>query len=244
MGLTFGLGSLFSIAACDDSGGDSDTGGNTGTMTTGTGTTGGGALPGTPIPFMDGWAAFDQNTVGIQGAFYTFGDFTDMPPGTSTIMPADFAMAGAEICASGSAGQVMDGADGLPAYSQYWGAAVGFNLSQEVGVDTPLPYDATANNVVGFAFTIGGTNPTPLEGELRFNVKVNGDTNNYCATIPAAGNNEFMLTELYQSCWDRDTSAPTPDPSKLEALHWQYVTKEELTYTFDICITALSTITG
>lgn len=236
-------------AACDDSGSTATTGGaTTGTATTGGATsTTGAAVMGQPIPFSMGWADLANNTYGIQGAFYTFGDTAD--GGGSTIAPdsgaVDFSMYAENVCAAGTAGMVMNGADGMPAFSTYWGAAIGFNLSQEKGVDTALPYNASTNGVVGFAFNVGGTSAIPTGGELRFNVKVNGDTNNYCAKITTPGANSFMLTDLHQSCWDAASATlPTPDPSKLEALHWQYVTNTMASYTFNLCISDLRVLTN
>lgn len=238
MGLSFGLCSLV-LAGCDSSS-DGDTSSPEGPTTTG----GGGELEGTLIPFSDGWVPYDQNPFLIQGAFYTFKDNpedadSDGIVGTSTISPDMFgAGSGTQVCATGSAGAVIDGN-----YDDYWGAAIGLNLKQEVGSDEALPFNATATNppVTGFSFNIAGGNPLPTGGELRFNVKVAGDTNNYCAKILAPGPNSFRLTELLQSCWT--PQQVTPDPSKLEALHWQYVTKEGMSYDFDLCITELRALT-
>jgi hypothetical protein len=132
---------------------------------------------------------------------------------------------------------------GAAAYDDYWGTAVGFNLSQVEGMDEALPYNASMAGVAGFSFTIGGTDPVPAGGELRFNIKVAGDTHNYCAKILASGDSTFMLADLHQDCWlATAASNPTPDATQLEALHWQYVTNTTDTYSFDICVTALRVI--
>jgi hypothetical protein len=236
MGLSFGLGSLL-LAGCDSASEDT---GPTGTTSPTTSTsTGGGVAEGTVIPFADGWVPLQD--FGIQGAFYTFGDFTDGDSngvvGTSTITPESFAGTGAKVCASGMAGVVVD-----KQYSDYWGAAVGLNLSQEENVDTALPYNATMHGVTGFSFTIEGTEVLPADGELRFNVKVAGDTNNYCAEITSSGNVSFRFSELQKSCWEPE--AVFPDATNLEALHWQYVTNDSTGYAFDICITELRALTN
>lgn len=226
------------LAGCDS--GDSGSSGPSGN----TSTTGGGMLEGSPIPFMDGWVPYDQNDFFIQGAFYTFKDNPedadgDSIIGTSTISPDMFgAGSGTQICAQGSAGQVIE-----MNYDDYWGAAIGLNLKQEVGDDAALPFDATMTDppITGFSFNIAGANPLPEGGELRFNIKVANDTNNYCAKITSAGPNSFRFSQLLQSCWAPEQI--TPDPTKLEALHWQYVTKTDKTYEFDICITELRALT-
>jgi len=232
LGLSFGLVSLV-LAGC----GSDDSSSSGGTGTTGSG------LMGEPIAFENGWAPASGNTVGIQGSFYTFRDNEDSDGdtivGASTIDPASFDMAGTQVCATGEAGAVGLDTAGMPAYDDYWGAAIGFNLSQVEGEDAALSYNATMNGVTGFSFMIAGDNPLPEGGELRFNIKMAGDTNNYCRKIPAAGPVSFKITDMWQSCWENSATAPTPDPTKLEALHWQYVTKEGLTYPFAICITEL-----
>lgn len=237
IGLSFGLGVALAATAC---GSDSSSSNSSGL----TSTTGGGE--GTPIPFENGWVPIQE--FGIQGSFYTFKDDMDTNNngivGTSMIMPDSFADGGMQICASGSAGQVMNDDAGQPAYSDYWGTAVGLNLSQEAGNDTAFPYDAAANGVVGFSFTLAGGDPVPAGGELRFNIKVAGDDHNYCQKIKAAGDSTFMINQMWQDCWNMDATAPTPDPTKLEALHWQYVTNVNATYSFDLCITELRVITA
>jgi len=201
---------------------------------------------GEPIAFENGWAPLTGNTVGIQGAFYTFKDDEDSDGdgvvGTSQITPDSFATGGLTICADGSAGMVQDGTDGMPAYDDFWGTAIGFNLSQDEGVDTALPYDASANGVTGFSFMItdgAGGQAIPTGGELRFNIKVAGDTNNYCRKILAVGASSLKLTDMWQSCWENVATAPTPNPANLEALHWQYVTNTTADYSFSICLTEL-----
>jgi len=237
------LGSLV-LAGCD-SGSDEST------SSVGTTTTGGGTLEGEPIPFNNGWAGAADNMFGIQGAFYTFKDDEDSDGdgvvGTSTISPDSFADGGMQVCASGSAGQVMAGTDGMPAYDDYWGTAIGFNLAQEENVDTALSFDAMAAGITGFSFMLvdgAGGSAIPAGGELRFNIKVAGDTNNYCKKIPAAGAVTLKLTDMWQSCWENNATAPTPNPANLEALHWQYVTNTMASYDFSLCVTELRATTN
>jgi len=247
MGLSFGLGCVFGLSGCDDAA--SDGGPTTGTTSPGTSTTGADVpLEGDPVAFADGWADIMGNTHNIQGSFFTFADSAgddadgDGLFGISTIEPATFAGAGATVCAHGIAGQIGKNADNTVAYEDFWGAAIGLNLSQAPDMD-PLAFDAMTNNVAGFSFKIEGSAPIPEGGELRFNIDTADDTNNYCAKIDAPGNNKFMLADLHQSCWDATTlTLPTPDPTQLQALHWQYVTKEDKSYDFDLCITELRVI--
>lgn len=239
--LGIGFGCVLATAACDDSGSDSE-GAPTGSSTSG----GMSNYMTVPIPFENGWAPL--NDVGIQGAFFTYDDNPD--GGTSVITPygggTDFSMAGMnQVCVTGTGAKVELGSDGMPAYGVYWGAGIGFNLSQESGGD-PLSYNATAQTpkVIGFAFDIGGTNPLPSVGsaELRFDVQVAGDTTSYCWPITATGTNEFLFTDIHKECWNKSTTEPTPDPANLQAIRWQYATTDAGSYEFDLCVSNIRAI--
>jgi len=183
-------------------------------------------------PF-NGWVDRCSNDFGIQGALYTFGDEAD--GGAFLIEPDSFASAGDEICVHGTSERVIDGQFGV-----YWGGAIGFNLHQEEGNDTPaLPYDARANGVTGFGFDIS---ELPAGGQLRFNVLVAGEPdNNYCAPINTESNNEFRWDDLRLSCWAPEDE--TPDATKIQAVHWQIVTRESVAYDFDFCLDNLHVLT-
>jgi hypothetical protein len=227
--LTLGLAAL----ACDSSGDGTDKPGD-GTTTDGTSTSGGtSTFEGHPLNPMNGWVARMDNEAGIQGAFYTFNDNED--GGDFVINPATYETAGATICADGTAEAVLN-----MEYAVYWGGAVGFNLNQEEGSDTAMAYDATANGVTGFGFDIS---TLPVGGQLRFNVLVSGEPeNNYCALITATAGNEFRWEDLKLSCWA--AMPTTPDPTKIEAVHWQIVTNENAPYDFNFCVSNITALTN
>jgi hypothetical protein len=76
-----------------------------------------------------GWVAGSTNGLGIQGSFYTYGDFTTTPPGTTAVAFEDLAGSPTSICISGVASQVLTPAGAMePAYAQYWGGGVALNL--------------------------------------------------------------------------------------------------------------------
>jgi hypothetical protein len=181
----------------------------------------------------NGWLAADAegNTVGIQGAFYTFGDVDD--GGDFVIEPASYENAGGTVCAKGTA-EIVQNAE----YDIYWGGAIGFNLNQNEGEDTANPFNAQAAGVTGFGFHIG---PLPVGGQLRFNVVVAGDTNNYCKAITGEQSVMMRWEDLQQSCW---AAMPvTPDPTNIEAIHWQIVTNDANSYEFDFCVEGLVALT-
>ena len=226
--LTLGLAAM----GCDSSGGD-DPEGSGGATSTGTGTTGPSPYTGIAINPMNGWVSRMDNAASIQGAFYTFDDNED--GGTFEINPETYETYGPDICADGMAEQVMN-----MEFSTFWGGAIGFNLNQEEGSDTAMPYDATANGVTGFAFDIG---PLPIGGELRFNVLVAGEPdNNYCKRITAETGmaNEFRWSDLQLNCWAAEPV--NPDATKIEAVHWQIVTNQSAAYPYDFCVSNITAL--
>ena len=195
-------------------------------------TTGGPVV--SPIPFTDGWAPLDANILGIQGAFYVAADSSG---GGNSLIQGDFA--GTRACARGIAAQVLSGPDGAPDYARYWGTLMGFNLVQEAGSDVPLSYDAAFHGIVAFGFNIGGANPLPPAGVLRFSVRVYGDSSVYCTELRSSGVQVAYLTDMRRNCWEQDATEPSPDATRLEALHWQYATNAGSSYAFDLCIDEL-----
>jgi hypothetical protein len=260
--LILGVSLLASVVGCDG-GGDEDgpkavagsgggvipnggtTGGGGAGTTGGTGT--GGDLPaGVPLTILDGWVAVDQNSLGVQGAVFSYAD----PTSAMSLMEVK---TGASYCISGTAAKVdkastacttmMFTAPATDCYGEYWGAAIGMNLNQPIdpatmeGVMTPLPFDASS--VKGFAFNIDG--PT-LPTTLRF--KVEGTSGEFC-TPPAKpllkGNNTFMLTDLVAECWETGAATMNPNAETIKSgivkIAWQVTTKDTMAIPYDYCVT-------
>jgi hypothetical protein len=223
------------------SGGTGASGGSGGGGGTGGGTGGGGELPeGVPLPLADGWVDASA-TVGIQGAVFAYADDTSAMGMTETI-------AGDSACITGEAAQVDLNCTPVPpatdCYGTFWGAAIGLNLNQpidpvtEMGVDPPLPYDATTNGVTGFAFMVTGDQvPTGM----RFKVE-NGTTEFCTPTVKniKAGANVYTFEELVSECWE--PTAATANPSAADAksglikIAWHVVTNDGGTVPFDFCV--------
>src|SRR5690606_24539721 len=102
------------------------------------------------IPIHDGYVSADQNAFGIRGSFYAASDGL-----TSWAEPV---FAASLACMQGVAGQVLTGADGMPAYAEFWGALLGVNLREDPATGLVSAYDATAFGIKGFAFTVTGDN--------------------------------------------------------------------------------------
>lgn len=196
----------------------------------------------------DGWIAADSNSLGIQGAMFSFAD--DYSKAGPPAMTDDFTMSNA--CIKGTAAKVdtkcmlpMPAPPGVSdCYGLYWGAAIGLNLNQptvmmdgmEVGGD-PVAFDAS--KVTGFTFEITGA-MVPVS--LRFKVEdANGE---YCTgmEVPVKlGANTITLAQLRTKCWEALSKQPTPvtgETAKKAMLKiaWQVVTSPTATVPFDFCV--------
>lgn len=167
----------------------------------------------------NGWVACDTNTVGIEGAFFTYSDGVG-----STIMPDTFEAAGTEICVTGEVGQVVDGD-----YS-VWGAGLGFNFADEAA------WDAAAQGISGVSFNISAL-PAGTETRIIFS---DGAGVDHCASITAAGAQSFAFADTSVDCWE--AGGATPSASNIVSVKWQVATNAESTHAFDFCITDLQVI--
>jgi hypothetical protein len=179
-----------------------------------------------------GWVAGSTNGVGIQGAFYPFGDYTGMPAGTTTVTLDPFEAASSTVCLSGVASAVLE-----EDYTRYWGGGLGLNLGDPGGMVGPQPW--TRGTVTGFSFTVTGPTIPP---NIRFGANT-PDGANFCADdIPTAGTVQMAFNSLTLNCYAAGGAALTPTAA-LEAIQWQVVTVIDQTTPFDFCIENLTAIT-
>jgi hypothetical protein len=264
LGLILGVSILATLAGCDNGGDDgggpaavggsaSNTAGTTSTAgstvlpsggsdaTAGTSAGGGGGdlPPGVPLTPTDGWVDKASNTLGVQGAMFSYADDT-----SKMGLTEDFT--GSNACMKGTAAKVdlkcTPMAPATDCYGQFWGAAIGLNMNQPIDMTTmmgsdPMPFDGSA--IKGFAFEVSGT-MVPAPKDFRF--KVEGPTGEFCSVSAMkpikAGPNTFMLEDLITACWKPAPGAATAATTKSSMLKiaWQVVTNSTSTVPFDFCI--------
>jgi len=156
-------------------------GGSSGTSSGGTG----GTAPSgnsTLVPDRTGWVDRDAegNTVGVQGAWYPYGDQYGVakcinvgkhdPSECSSISSPDplesgFPNENGVMCTTGEVAVVLNCGPGIPAcaegtpdYSNIWGAGIGLDLNAEGATDAgpgeKHPYNPEDHDVVGVAFDL------------------------------------------------------------------------------------------
>jgi len=115
-------------------------------------------------PNAEGWLDSSLNSLGMQGAWYTFSDeTTKMWPVSGETVPTE-----GGICFNGTDLEVLDlNGDGQPDWSEIWGAGLGFDLCA-TGLEDPDAYTRNPMGgcplnpemdlqVQGFAFEISGS---------------------------------------------------------------------------------------
>jgi len=218
---------------------DTSSGGTSAAGTSAAGTsaagTGGGVLPaGVPLTSTDGWVDVMSNTLGIQGAMFSYADDTSKMTMTDDFMAAD-------ACIKGTAAKVdlkcTPVAPATDCYGTFWGAAIGLNLNQPNDPTTgmggmPMPYDASA--LTGFAFDIEGA---AVPTSLRF--KMENASGEFCSP-PAKpvklGANTFLFSDLMTQCWKTGGMSAVSAKSSIVKIAWQVVTNDKSAVPFDYCV--------
>ena len=234
---------------------------------------GGGNVNGKPLmPSADGFIALDANEAGVQGAWYSYGDWYGgsdpaMPtPGggdcavkgmypeascssiTSPVPGAVFTNTGGKMCTMGTAAKVLD-----MNYSAIWGTGIGFDTNNggaDVG-GTKSPWDATANGITGLAFEID-TPPTGGQMRVEFPTSATPGTTDINAAYwggATANLSPFTKGGKYSFHW-KDVGGPmylmAPavfDPTKILSVQFHVVTNTSSAIPFSYCISNVYALT-
>jgi hypothetical protein len=133
--------------------------------------------------------------------------------------------------------------DGLGAMAgdnyENYGAGIGIQLA--VTDPAEVPWDATADGVVGVKFSIMGTS---TNAPVRVGVTMAGLTDNGFVTnesgITADGEQTLMFAELEQPSWSMVTDVF--DATKIHSLQFQVVTAQTATRPYNLCVTGITWI--
>jgi hypothetical protein len=179
------------------------------------------------LPDSNGWVDRSTNSLGIQGAWYPYGDGTDGTvamgkgscqakgkhadsacsaivapvPGAGTFAPSDKKTG--RMCTSGVVARVADvvGANPTPDYSNMWGAGIGLDLAGATGGSSKGSIDVVAKRITGFSFDIDNVPSPGLRVELATRA-TDGST---------AGHNYWGATAAYP---------PSPVKAGTNTVHW------------------------
>jgi hypothetical protein len=181
------------------------------------------------LPDSNGWVERSSNSLGIQGAWYPYGDGTDGTvamgkgscqakgkhadsdcsaivapvPGAGTFAPSDRKTG--RMCTSGVVARVADivvgGANPTPDYNNMWGAGIGLDLAGATGDRSKGSIDVVAKRITGFSFAIDNVPSPGLRVELATRA-TDGSS---------AGHNYWGATAAYP---------PSPVKAGTNTVHW------------------------
>jgi hypothetical protein len=241
-----GLALVLPLSACGSSDSGNGDGNNGGGGSGGT-TSGGDVML---VPSADGWIdAMDAgNTIGVQGAWYPYGDaygeakcinvgmhtadqcsvITTPDPNTS-----GFPNTGGMMCTAGTIAQVIAGPDGMPDYSNIWGAGIGLDLNSITGISFKLDQKPLTGLRVEFPMpaTEGAADGSDYWGA--------GQTGTYPPSPVAVGVNVVKWDQVQGP---RATSTPF-DPTQMLAIQFHAPAATSSSGTYAFCISELTFLT-
>jgi hypothetical protein len=217
VGNTSGAAGAGAVSGNGGTSGAGGSGGTAGTAGLNCGATTGLELVPAPAENETAWVDRDANCLGIEGAIFTVEDGVG-----SDIY---FTSRNGRLCMAGHAEQVVGGN-----FATYWGVFVSIQLNNVGG--NAMTYDADANNVDGFKFTLSGDN---VPAEIRPRFRVDGSGTEYCKQICESGTQSILLSDARASCWTGTTGA-TPNHQNLTLLEFQIPSNATADVTFDFCI--------
>jgi hypothetical protein len=240
-------------------------GGNGGTSTG----TGGTVVDTSPLPGVnlmpneEGFMKTDENALGIQGAWYSFGcagAVIEPKEGSRYDNPG-------KMCFKGTAPMVTDqDGDGSLDYSTIWGAGIGFDLcaqsAEEAGDAsvgdagaTPAKYPLSAcpynpdlvTKMIGVGVRFSGTvNATELR--VQFN---EGDSvaNSYYKVTPAQVASGLSLKvefkdPLVKTHYNTKLKPGGADPNNILAVQFQVPTNDTAAVDWDFCVEEITALTA
>lgn len=186
--------------------------------------------PATPfLSWQDGYINGASNTAGVKGYWFTYHDAVG-----STIQPASFATAGTNICVFGNTVPFVAGA---------YGSVVGFSANQLANTDVKGIFDAPAHGVVGFSFTLTGSE---VPANLQVNIAVAGSGLTYCSRLTgltSGGAKTVIFSSTRQDCFSTVPGGP-PDVTRIEQVQFQTSSVTNVTTSFNFCFSSIQMLSG
>ena len=232
-------------------------------------------------PSSTGFISADSNSAGVVGAWYRYGDWygDDGSAGTGkcatpggftidqcstftgnpTTLMGDFPPdAMNRMCAGGNAAVVANGTNGMPDYSDIFGAGLGldFNNTGNDGGMGKLPFDMAAHNITGVSFDIDMIPGANLRVEFPTSA-MTGVTDVYSAWWGGAGSNvSNVKVGTNTFTWDKVggpnyappaaagvAAFPAFDKTKVLSIQFHVVTNTSSAVPFMFCIGNLTLLT-
>jgi hypothetical protein len=164
-----------------------------------------------------------------------------------------------KFCTSGVAAKVLNGANGMPDYSDMWGGGMGMDLNNPGG-DAGVKMDWNGSAYAGMAFDISpGAGASGAAGIASSSMRVNfpftgehGTDSPYSqgalksnSALPINGDHvRIMWTDVGGPMYlgSSGVTPPAFDPTKIQSIQWQVFTGTSSTTPYNFCISNLSVI--
>jgi hypothetical protein len=237
-----------------DNSGDDDDGGTGGTGGMGAMGGSGGASADAITWTADGWVDATANAYMIQGPWYSYNDCMNAEPAGLPCTVPEASMTGpdtkkgwtadaTQVCTKGVAPKVINGSDGMPAYSLQWGAGIALDLNSTGGeMAVKNDFNATAAGVKGFMFDIitNTTPPQPADVRVNIKTKATGDNSHFVTAMLPAANFQVLFSEALQGSWVMPPTTLTQDA--IESIQFQVYTNATLEKPYDFCVSNMRAI--
>lgn len=263
------------------SGGSGGTSAGSGGTPTGLGgtTSGTGGVPGdsgggsvtdagmVPLIFdTGGFVSMMSNTLGIQGAFYGYGDGqSQTAPNAGNCQTAGHTTCSTNmvaidantqtICATGIAAQVIGADGGPPDYSGIFGAGIGVDLNNPGGdAGVKMGYNAMSHGVVGIGFTLTpapGSTTAAYGSDFRVEFPATGQ-DSIGANLPARYNmvtpGSTTVDSLFSTARVFYLNAGAGDGEALDttailSIQWHVATNVMAAIPFNYCLSNIQMLT-
>jgi hypothetical protein len=181
---------------------------------------------GDALDIAAGFISGDSNIHGIEAALF----LATSPLNANLQVTSDTG----SVCVQGDVG-IVQGGD----FANQWGALFGFDLT--VGSGGIAPWDLDGGNVVGFAYTLTGSELPPL----RFAAQPGGSdptVDNFCQILGAFSGASFRspFNALDRNCWEGIRNPMVAD--SLTNVNWTIPADSVQGHTFDFCVSDLRPI--
>ena len=154
-----------------------------------------------------------------------------------------FMNTGGKMCTSGTAAKVLKNTAGTDDYSKMWGAGIGVDLNNSGGGATAVksPYNATANKVIGFSFTIDMV-PLGADGiRVEMPTPATRDTAFFKTLLSTnTGSQTVLFSDLAQGSWVMP--AGTFDATMVESVQFHVPTNITAAVPYSFCISDFAAV--
>lgn len=215
-------------------------------------------------PSETGWVDKGSNPLGIQGAWYAYADSLGddgQPPGkcqkvgmhsdaecskVETPQPGSFAPSANGMCTKGTVAKVINGSNGMPDYSNIWGAGIALDFGAPSEGEAPGKKVADLSAYSGFSFELSAKPAPGLRVEMPMPSTENTtDGSDYWGGSSAWGNSPVVVglnTFKWADITPPGASTAMYDPKQALGIQFHVPTGTAAAGAYEFCINKLTLV--